>query len=495
MSVLAQIIKKIRHIRRIIIRNLVVDGQTDCIDCYFTLSKDAHSKPFYTSPIFYDTLNPSWPELPKWPDIMPEISILQHIHIRLFKASKHGIRNNTELDENATVRKLAARLAREAAGGKVTDDDELESKDMLMLEETVNVDELEYVHAASPSTLPNLPPNSLLFVLPDGIYASSKVIAKMAVTKMGHIESFNTFADQGTKNITADSSLDGFRRILALQGETNAAKKETQSVCYEITALVAKLSGRQNKARKAAARAKRRNDLQALCDKETVMLQQQRRGVLELRQRALPRCATLIAQLKQIVHYRDKLRDVKTNMVDVDSPLLRKLLSKVQTRQRRQLYELSSIYTISWRRKQNHKVYLIRDAPLISADLKGPTRDAQDDEKVALALGYICHLVFMLSKILEIPLRYNIMYKGSRSQICDEVLGLSPFPLNQQSGQEKRFDVGRVLLVKNIEQLLNVRFENWPKPRTEIGEVNMLECLQILFNHEIPSLSRNDSGL
>lgn len=40
---------------------------------------------------------------------------------------------------------------------------------------------------------------------------------------------------------------------------------------------------------------------------------------------------------------------------------------------------------------------------------------------MAVALGYTSHLVLMISCFLQIPLRYPVMHKGSRSSIKDTI--------------------------------------------------------------------------
>lgn len=45
-----------------------------------------------------------------------------------------------------------------------------------------------------------------------------------------------------------------------------------------------------------------------------------------------------------------------------------------------------------------------------------------DDERVSSALGYTAHLVCMLAKYLQIPLRYQVIYNASR---CGDGIALS----------------------------------------------------------------------
>uniref|UniRef100_A0A4W5LSK8 UV radiation resistance associated gene n=1 Tax=Hucho hucho TaxID=62062 RepID=A0A4W5LSK8_9TELE len=82
---------------------------------------------------------------------------------------------------------------------------------------------------------------------------------------------------------------------------------------------------------------------------------------------------------------------------------------------------------------------------------------AKDDGSVAVALGYTAHLVLMISCFLQIPLRYPVVHKGSRSSIKDTITDkLSEkereFPLYPR-GERFQFEYGVYLINKNIAQL------------------------------------------
>ena len=46
----------------------------------------------------------------------------------------------------------------------------------------------------------------------------------------------------------------------------------------------------------------------------------------------------------------------------------------------------------------------------------------QDETMIAVALGYTCHLVVMISHFLDVPMRYPMEHLGSRSIIRDHIL-------------------------------------------------------------------------
>jgi hypothetical protein len=49
-----------------------------------------------------------------------------------------------------------------------------------------------------------------------------------------------------------------------------------------------------------------------------------------------------------------------------------------------------------------------------------------EEQRVAAALGYVAHMVHLLSQYLDVPLRFPLLPRSSRSQVVD------PAPLQQQ---------------------------------------------------------------
>lgn len=82
----------------------------------------------------------------------------------------------------------------------------------------------------------------------------------------------------------------------------------------------------------------------------------------------------------------------------------------------------------------------------------------EDDEMLSVALGNVCHLVHMIAKFLELPLRYPIRGLGSRSSVVDFVTDKltekqREFPLYSKGKEKFQFHYGVFLLNKNIAQL------------------------------------------
>ena len=126
-------------------------------------------------------------------------------------------------------------------------------------------------------------------------------------------------------------------------------------------------------------------------------------------------------------------------------------------RQLKLISELQSIYPIE---KGENNIYLIRGLELPS------DHTLLEDDYIATVLSYIVHLLVLLAKYLEIPLRYPLAYASSRSLIREPVLTASThtmnpnlsatFPLYRKGAEREKFEKGLVLLHKNVEQIANL---------------------------------------
>ena len=86
------------------------------------------------------------------------------------------------------------------------------------------------------------------------------------------------------------------------------------------------------------------------------------------------------------------------------------------------------------------------------------------DDHVSSALGFTCHLVYMSSKYLSIPLRYRLICNASRSAVQD---GDIVYPLFRTNTERPQFDRAVHLLEKDIECLLKLRGVQY-LPRTHL---------------------------
>ena len=77
---------------------------------------------------------------------------------------------------------------------------------------------------------------------------------------------------------------------------------------------------------------------------------------------------------------------------------------------------------------------------------------------IAAALGYVAHILTLLSNYLTLPLLYPITYWASHSTIIDPLAvmaGSRIYPLFQTNSIQFRFDYGVFLLNKDLELLMS----------------------------------------
>jgi hypothetical protein len=138
------------------------------------------------------------------------------------------------------------------------------------------------------------------------------------------------------------------------------------------------------------------------------------------------------------------------------------------------IYQLQKLYPIV--RRSEGGVCTIRSLPLPDIDMA-----SYEEEAISTALGFTCHYLLLFSKYLEVPLRYTIVLQGSRCLVRDDASGApAEFPLYWKGVEMYKFDIGIVLLRRNIVQLL--LSENIFVDLSSLKPVPILECLIKLKN-------------
>nr|BAN21317.1 hypothetical protein [Riptortus pedestris] len=146
----------------------------------------------------------------------------------------------------------------------------------------------------------------------------------------------------------------------------------------------------------------------------------------------------------------EKKRELKTQLNECKSQLMQ-TTALVGMRRRELISELAYIYPIA---QLPDGRYTIRDVHLPnSEDFEG-----KDEIMISVALGFVAHLVQMISYFLDVPTRYPICHFGSRSKIIDHITDNIPdkereFPLYSRGKEKHSFNYGVYLLNKNIAQL------------------------------------------
>jgi len=161
------------------------------------------------------------------------------------------------------------------------------------------------------------------------------------------------------------------------------------------------------------------------------------------------RCRSLIKLTQQAEQDRRKAEE--------DSVRLQFIL---EARQVKLLGELQTVYPIDRISSEGSgggkERFAIRGVELTSPFEGSP----RDDEQISTVLGYIAHVVLLLSKYLEIPLRWQVLFFASRSIIRDPAQKDPKdqnLPLYRKDVEPERFRRAVLLLTKDVEQLMQRR--------------------------------------
>lgn len=396
--------RRLRHLRNIAARNIVNRNGHQLLDTYFTLhlcNNEKICKEFYRSEVIKNSLNPTWRSLDF--GIMPD-----------------------RLDTSVSC------FVVKIWGGK---DDAYQ----LLIEWKVYLDGLKYlgqqIHARNQ--------NEIIFGLNDGYYG-----APFEHKGHSHVQKNILQVDQNCVR----NSYDVFS-LLRLH-RAQCAIKQTQVTVQRIGKEI------EEKLRLTSTSNELKKESECLRLKILVL-----RNELERQKKALGREVAFLQKQQvalqdtgsafstehgKLQHQKESLGELRKECT-AKRELFLKTNAQLTIRCRQLLSELSYIYPIHL---NEHKDYFVCGVKLPNSE----DFQAKDDGSIAVALGYTAHLVSMISFFLQVPLRYPIIHKGSRSTIKDNINDKltekeREFPLYPKGGEKLQFDYGVYLLNKNIAQL------------------------------------------
>jgi hypothetical protein len=185
--------------------------------------------------------------------------------------------------------------------------------------------------------------------------------------------------------------------------------------------------------------------------------------------------STLLQEAKDLEHEIGLVRNETTSQIE---QLLREEFSK-QAQCIKLLRELSTIYPIS----QKDDQYTIRGLALPS----DAYATSISEEEVSAALGFVCHLVVMMSKYMSIQLRHRLYANSSRSAVAQDG-GTHIYPLfTARVVEQEQFKRGLALLDANVDCMVQTRgIECAPN-------AHLLARLQKIYDHVVGAADESRS--
>uniref|UniRef100_A0A8C1GPQ7 C2 domain-containing protein n=1 Tax=Cyprinus carpio TaxID=7962 RepID=A0A8C1GPQ7_CYPCA len=300
-----------------------------------------------------------------------------------------------------------------------------EEQYQLLIEWKVNLDGLRYTG----QQIRSRNPNEIIFGLNDGYYAAEfdQKVSRFSTLKVMHpmcvcfLHRLHT-AQRAIKQTQVTVQKIGKEIEEKLRTTASCTEKKKERECMQLRIGI--LRCELERQRKALARE------MDMMQKERVQLVKKGNQIPQTIQRK-----SLTELQKECTAKRELF--LKSN-------------AQLTFRCRQLISELSYIYPID---VNNQNDYVICGVKLPNSE----DFQAKDDGSLAVALGYTAHLVLMISCFLQIPLRYPVIHKGSRSSIKDTITDKltekeREFPLYPR-GERFQFEYGVYLLNKNIAQL------------------------------------------
>ncbi|PLN78434.1 hypothetical protein BDW42DRAFT_202128 [Aspergillus taichungensis] len=301
-----------------------------------------------------------------------------------------------------------------------------------------------------------LPPNSLIFHFPDGVYTSltdlpPRSSSSVSASAPAPAAVASSRAEEGSALPTA--SYDALMRLANLDECIQDARTTRARLEAQITAILETHRPAQaTTSEAAAARETLTLTRQAVAaERKQLRLATRRREALAASLRARRDAMARGRQVQE--RARSHLPDARAKLA-ASAALLAQTGAETRGQLRRIAEDLLAIYPIE----------PVADRPLAFtiAGLALPNSDftdVTDRDRLAAALGWTAHLVHLLSLYLSAPVPYPIHPAQSQSQIHDPIsVDLAPrrYPLHPGPAPA-RFDYGVFLLNKDIEFVMTTQ--------------------------------------
>uniref|UniRef100_A0A3Q3ADT0 UV radiation resistance associated gene n=1 Tax=Kryptolebias marmoratus TaxID=37003 RepID=A0A3Q3ADT0_KRYMA len=386
--------RRLRHLRSIAARNIVNRNGSPLLDTYFTLHL------FRASPhicVCLSVQNPTWRSLDfgMLPDLL-DTSVSCFV-VRIWGGQKEQYQ--------------------------------------LLIEWKVNLDGLRYTG----QQIRSRSPNEIIFGLNDGYYAADFDHKRKSFTKLQ--------VDQSS--VRNSYSVFSLLRLHTAQRAIKQTQVTVQRIGKEI----------EEKLRTTAACTERKKERECMQLRIAVL-----RSELQRQKKALGREIDIQKKKRAQLQKKEEVFSAQHESLKEEKESLTKL-QKECTAKREQFLKSNAQLTFRCRQLLSELSYIypigvVSQSDYVICSVKLPNSEdfqAKDDGSVAVALGYTAHLVLMISCFLQIPLRYPVIHKGSRSSIKDTITDRltekeREFPLYPR-GERFHFEYGVYLLNKNIAQL------------------------------------------
>ena len=253
-------------------------------------------------------------------------------------------------------------------------------------------------------------------------------------------------------NLRKSYSLNTLYRIEMVQRVINRTTACVNEAKNELEEKLNSMSERNDLLTQIGCAEMRMNNLKSELNSQKEKLQAKINTKLKIENDIFEKNVDMLNKFQQLKLEKEKLND-KRRKTNENKERLVKTKAHLNLRRKEMVNDLRKFYPIV--QFPDGKGYSICDVFLPNSE----DFQNRDQVMISIALGYVSHVLVLIHNFLDLPMRYQIIYFGSRSSICDHINERisevdRQFPLHSKSGKENiYFKYGVFLLNKNIAQL------------------------------------------
>jgi len=278
----------------------------------------------------------------------------------------------------------------------------VKDKHKLIFQSIMDLNRLGYV-GTNVEELGLFPTNSLVFDLGDGLYLREETVATMRTANQ--LATLEAHPSPDNRKAGRTAAYNDFIQVLRIKRDlefhTQQAGSHTKVIEQRRTQHTKYLELAQKRDILRIHVSHMRKEIEARQQKQ----QREIVGVRESRKLLIPQARTLSKAQIAFLACKQKLLEELT-VLDVDRQLLSALRAALEKRRWRLISELVEIYPIQpVSGAAGERCLSVNNAKLPNAD----SFFGYEEEEIATALGSVCHVLFIASKYLDVPLRYPIL--------------------------------------------------------------------------------------
>ncbi|KAK6350061.1 hypothetical protein TWF696_006310 [Orbilia brochopaga] len=393
-------------------KNLVDATLGRLVDCFFTLHHESAGEyPFYISEVVPQSVNPTFQSF-ELAECGPAITRLDSVIVRVWTRKDTG------------------------AGFS------------LLMDLTLNLSYLQFISRSLEDCKFTFPDNCVVFVLSDGCYTIFSELDPKLIKKFGT----SRFTNRSLvfSEVAETCSFDAILKMRNLEDCIYDAK-ETQALLEEqMNSTAAMKAEYLSHVRLLDEENLELKDARKIIARERKRLDTLRKHRDALKQSISGRKAAIDAGAENRAVAKKHLQSAKT-LLSQSIAEANATAAGIASRRRTILDDLAKVYPIE------HIPEQPLNFTICNLHLPNEPPEGHNEDVIAAALGYIAHLVYILSFYLSVYLRYPVIPKGSSSMVHDPISviqGSRFFPLWAKGVPYFRFEYAMFLLNKNIEQLM-----------------------------------------